>query len=257
LGLSWSRILSGTTNKEIKQEFLLDAYMKESYIVWLVGIAIVVALVVTGIQFGLEQQSPARGFVDTETTISTSTPEASDDSDSEAGQDGGGEVEDGEKDGKRTPRSNIALSPYSVYIGFASSVGTSSQSVLQQEVSHVVVGYEWEALPFSPMFSTAILPNWDDSEEGKQKAYTVHVWDEDSYTVLGTFSSADEIKFPREGLRGASRFKVTGIDPELRICPGDRSFTWDMRFTLEGQLGLIRTPITQDLPQNETCRMRR
>lgn len=151
---------------------------------------------------------------------------------------------------------NIITTPYSVYIGFATDVGTSSEEVLQQEVGEVVVGYEWEVLFRSPMFSTVVLPAWDLSNEGQQKEYTVQVWDEDSYMLLGNYTSFEEIKFPREGLRGASRFKVTGIDPALRICPGDRSFIWDVRFTFEGQLGLIRTPITQDLPQGETCRIR-
>ena len=153
---------------------------------------------------------------------------------------------------------SITISPYSVYIGFATSVGTSSKSLMQKEVSEVVIGYEWEALPPSPMFSTITLPEWDASEQGQQKEYAVYIFDENSYTLLGSYTSSEDIKFPRDGLQGASRFKITGIDPALGICPGDRSFTWEnVRFTFEGPLGLIRTPITQDLSSGETCHRRK
>ena len=146
-------------------------------------------------------------------------------------------------------------SPYAVYLGFASSVGTSSESFMRQEVSEVVVGYEWEALTKSPTFTTVVLPQWDSSDAGLEKEYVVHVWDREteSFVFFGNFPPAEDIKLPREGLLATQKFRVTGIDPSLRICPGDRSFTWQLRFAVEGEFGLVRTPITQALPSGETC----
>jgi hypothetical protein len=156
------------------------------------------------------------------------------------------------------PVINIPTSPYSVYIGFASSMATSSSSVLEQEVSEVVIGYEWESLPKSPGFATVVLPEWDPSKSGQEK-YEVSVWDEksDSYKLLGSYPSSEEIKLPREGfIITTKRFKVLNIDPVFRVCPGDRSFTWDFRFTAKDDYSLVRTPITQPLPQGELCQMR-
>jgi hypothetical protein len=82
-----------------------------------------------------------------------------------------------------------------------------------------------------------------------EKTYEVYVWDRESgaYVLQGEYPAGQEIEFPREGARGANKFKVLGIDPGLRICPGDRHFNWEARFTLPGSVGLVRTPIVQEL----------
>lgn len=149
---------------------------------------------------------------------------------------------------------SIVTTPYSVYIGFAADIGTSSADLMDEEVDEVVIGYEWEALPGSQMFATVLFPLWDQTET----EYTLQVWNEESvsYEVFGSYPSGEEIEVPHTGLIGTSRFKVTDIDPALRICPGDRSFTWEVRFTFDGSLGLVRTPITQKLPTGEMCQMR-
>jgi len=150
---------------------------------------------------------------------------------------------------------NIPISPYTVYIGFAEEIGMSNSAFMGLEVGEAVIGYEWEALPGGQLFATVMLPKWSEEDE----EYEVHVWNEEtgSYDVLGTYPAGEEIEFPTEGFVGPSRFKVTGIDPALRICPGDRSFNWALRFTFEGRLGLVRIPITQELAPGETCQMRR
>lgn len=139
---------------------------------------------------------------------------------------------------------SIGLSPYSIYIGFAVRFGTSSEAVLNKEVSQMVVGYEWEALPGSPLFDSVELPQWG----APDAQYEVQVWDEASstYLSLGSHPAGEEVEFPRDGLIGPSKFKVLGISPALRVCPGDRSFTWKVRFTFGGNVGLVRTPLTQD-----------
>lgn len=159
---------------------------------------------------------------------------------------------------KPTGGPSIATSIYTVYIGFAASFGTSSEAVMRQEVSKAVIGYELEALPESPTFDSATLPRWDPSEAGLEKKYEVYLWDENTntYQLFGSYPALEEIQFPREGFKGQTRFKVLGIPPALRVCPGDRSFNWAARFTLPLQLGLVRTPITQELLPWETCRMR-
>jgi hypothetical protein len=147
--------------------------------------------------------------------------------------------------------------PYTVYLGYATEFGTSSPEVLQKEVAKVVVGYEWEALPDSAMFDSITIPMFDPNEGHD---YKVHVWDReaDRYILLGEYEAGRPVEFPREDLNGPRRFKVLGIDPGLRLCPGDRSFTWSFRFTFPVSWGVIRTPITQDLLvlPPETCRMR-
>ena len=247
--------------------------MENKYIFWISGIVIVAALVVFGVRYVSDDQ-PIDSQNESSTTTQTVTTTLSQSPSSQEDRTDNGTISEREGESnavqeaskkRAIPEPSIAISPYSVYIGFATSVGTSSESLMQKEVSKVVIGYEWEALLWSPMFSTVTLPEWAVgpehsegilSEDGQQKEYSVYVWDKDSYILLGDYSLSDEIKFPRDGLRGASRFKFTGIDPALGICPGDRSFTWNVRFTFSGTLGLIRTPITQDLPQGETCRMR-
>lgn len=145
---------------------------------------------------------------------------------------------------------------YSIYIGLAKDLDTATETPEPAEVNEVVVGYEWEVLLGSPFFATIALPEWD--PENQSATYAVSVWDDlsQSYMLLDSYHSKTEIEFPRDGFAGARVFKVTGIDPDLRICPSDRSFTWDARFTFEGDLGLVRTPITQKLPEGETCRLR-
>jgi hypothetical protein len=148
----------------------------------------------------------------------------------------------------------IPTNEYTVYHGFTAEFEGASEPV-SAEVGEVVVGYEWEAMFPSPLFATVSLPEWDASGSDE---YTVEVWNDDSssYEVLGKFRSGVEITFPREGFYGGRIFKVTGIDPNLRICPGDRSFNWNVSFTFESEMGLIRTPITQALPAGETCTLR-
>ena len=149
----------------------------------------------------------------------------------------------------------IETTPYTAYLGFAKDIDGASEPAAE-EVGEVVVGYEWEALVNSQLFASMVLPVFDPSDESAE--YDIEVWNEESqsYEVLGNFPAGEEVDFPREGFAGATRFKVTGIDPALRICPGDRSFTWDARFTFEGELGLIRTPIIEPLLGGQTCRLR-
>jgi len=129
-----------------------------------------------------------------------------------------------------------------------------------QEVGKAVVGYEWEAVDLSPPFDSVSLPQWDPKDTDLSTRYEVHVWENGAtgYTVLGSYPTGEEINFPREDLNGPHRFKVLGIDPKLRICPGDRSFTWSFRLTYPDikRTAVVRTPITVDLPQGEKCEMR-
>ncbi len=157
---------------------------------------------------------------------------------------------------KSATQPTIALSQYTVYLGSAISLGTSSESVMRQQVSKVVIGYEWETTPKNLMFDSVVLPQWDPSETGGEREYEVYVWEDGAYTLLGRHAPQKEIQFPRDGLNGPRRFKVVGIDPALLVCPGDRSFTWSMRFTYPGEVGLVRTPITQELWPWGTCHMR-
>ena len=237
--------------------------MENKYIFWISGIVIAAALVVFGVRYVSDDQpidSQGESSVITQTLEAIPPQESVSSEDKTDGiaseQESKSNTEQDSPKEENVPKPSIVVTPYSVYIGFATSMGTSSESLMKTEVSKVVIGYEWEALPWSPMFSTVTLPEWDVSKEGQQKEYSVYIWDKDSHVLLGGYTLLKDIKFSRDGLRGASRFKVTGINPALGICPGDRSFTWSVRFTFLGTLGLIRTPITQDLPQGETCRMR-
>ncbi len=153
---------------------------------------------------------------------------------------------------------NIATTSYSVFLGFAVNVGTSSADLMTREVREAVIGYEWEALSESQLFASVVLPEWDTTKEGEDTEYKVEAWDSEKseYILVGQFPSLEEVDFPRDGLIGPSRFKVTGINSNLLICPGDRSFNWDIRFTFGGQLGLVRTPITQKLSFWQKCEMR-
>lgn len=183
---------------------------------------------------------PGEGIVPQEPAASSTEPEANGSQTATQGSSG----------------PSILTTPYSVYLGFASEFGTSSEAVLKEEVPKTVIGYEWESLGIV-MFDSVVLPAWDPNSAGE---YEVSVWNEESntYEALGTFSSGEEVQFPRNQLEGPRRFKVMGIDPALRICPGDRSFNWSVKFTFNADMGLVRTPITQDLltlpPEN--CRMR-
>ncbi|MDP4020461.1 MAG: hypothetical protein Q8P58_00245 [Candidatus Adlerbacteria bacterium] len=152
----------------------------------------------------------------------------------------------------------ITTTPYSVYLGGAAAFGTSSEALMREEVSQVVIGYEWESLISSPMFDSATLPQWDPNDTNFQNIYEVYVWDLETngYILLGEYPAGTEIQFPRDGLTGPYKFKVLGIDPVLRVCPGDRSFTWSMRFTFPGDISIVRTPITQNLLFSEKCQMR-
>ncbi len=151
----------------------------------------------------------------------------------------------------------IATTPFSVYIGKATAFGTSSPTLMGQEVSQVVVGYEWESLASSPMFDSVSLPQWDPADTGAQK-YQVYIWNEEenSYRLLGAYPVGQEIQFPRDDLNGPRRFKVLGINPALLVCPGDRSFVWSFRLTYPGSMSIVRTPITEPLPVSQTCEMR-
>lgn len=150
---------------------------------------------------------------------------------------------------------SIETTSHTVYIGFAEDIEGATEPTAE-EVNEVVVGYEWEALPRSQMFASVILPEWD--TENTEAEYLVESWDEEteSYISLGAFPFGEEINFPRDGFVGSTRFKVTGIDPKLRICPGERSFTWVTRFTFDGRRGLVRTPITEILPPGQTCTLK-
>lgn len=149
---------------------------------------------------------------------------------------------------------SIAVTPYTVYMGFAKDIeGAAPPS--EKAGNEVVVGYEWEALPNSQMFASVVLPAWD--PENRKRRYTLDSWDAEAgvYLRLGKFPSGQEIDFPRKEFVGSTRFRVLGIDPALGICPGDRSLSWDARFTFDGQLGLVRTPITETLAAESTCQL--
>lgn len=219
------------------------------------GIALVLAAILVFLFLG-NNRGPLDSGDPAPDQQATSTPEDT------AGNETGSGAGSNDTNATSTRPSKIAkptipTSPYTVYIGFAAQVGTSSAELMNKAVGEAVVGYEWEALPWSQVFDSVVLPDWDEQGE-----YEVLVWETDeegkngSYTSLGTFSEGDTVQFPREGFAGALRFKVLGIDPALRICPGDRSFNWQAAFTFEGNLGLVRTPITKKLPAGELCELR-
>lgn len=218
------------------------------------GVAIILILIISGVYYISRTQQPV--------TESMNEPPQEQSNDSEqsemtegsvSGVESGNDIEGntGEDNNVQTP--SIDITPYTVFLGFTEDFDIASEPA-SGKVDKAVVGYEWEAIFPSPLFATISLPAWDTSGT----TYTVSTWNEDtaSYEHLGQFPAGEEIEFPREGFLGARKFKVTGIDPALRICPGDRVFTWDARFTFEGDIGLIRTPITENLPDGETCQIR-
>lgn len=152
----------------------------------------------------------------------------------------------------------IPLTPYTVYLGKAVAFGTSSPLLMGQELGQAVIGYEWESVDPSPMFDSVSLPQWDSADTQLQNTYEVYVWDDtkSQYVLLGAYPRGQEIQFPREKQNGPRKFKVLGINPALRICPGDRSFTWSFRLTSLAPMSIVRTPVVQTLPFPETCQMR-
>jgi cytoskeletal protein RodZ len=227
---------------------------------FLIIVAILLAVLVVGAYYLLSSSQPSseeeavstvEEGVATDEATSTDSVEIAPTANAETATPTISEVTETQEENTLKP--SISTTPYSVYIGFATDIGTSSAALMGAETGEVVTGYEWEALPGSQLFSDITLPLWGSSEA----RYTVQVWDEEleTYTVLGDFPSGVEIEFPRDDFVGPSRLKITGIDPALRICPGDRSFSWDVRFTFAGEMGLVRTPITQTLSLGETCEL--
>jgi hypothetical protein len=205
------------------------------------GALLIIAAIVAAAVFGVSKkaQAPAPAATSTPPQSATSTPPQ---------EPPPPEPAEGEEGGP-----SITLTPYTVYLGFATRYGTSSRELMGYEGTQVVVGYEWESLPDSPMFDSVELPQWGEEDT----EYEIEVWDDGAaaYVLLGEFPAGEEVQFPRDGLNGPRKFKVTGISPTLRICPGDRSFNWQVRFTFPWDIGLVRTPITQDLLV-VSCKMR-
>lgn len=147
----------------------------------------------------------------------------------------------------------IETNEYSVYLGFAEKLNPNEE-MEATEVPYIVTGYEWEALLPGPGFGSITLPVWD--TENKKTTYTVEGWEFEEYTTIGDFKANEKIDLPQETLGGFRRLKVTGIDPELKVCPTDRSFTWGSQFSFSGDFGLVRTPIIEPLPAGELCELR-
>ncbi|MCA9354749.1 MAG: hypothetical protein KC877_04480 [Candidatus Kaiserbacteria bacterium] len=107
----------------------------------------------------------------------------------------------------------------------------------------ITVGYIWRSFEGSPKFKSLRIPIWDFS--AMENEYQVDVWNGNSFVFYKNAKPlADEIIFP-EG--GVSQFRVTGIDPEYGICPGERSrFTWMVTFATDGTFNGERVPITID-----------
>jgi hypothetical protein len=119
---------------------------------------------------------------------------------------------------------------------------------------NIVIGYEWISDPDSPNFASVQLPFWGmlEFEDFTDREYTVEIWNDDNYSFFKTGTLLEEVIFPDDGVQ---RFKVTGINTDLRICPGDKSkYTWGLKFSSDGIFRGKRIPILKDTSlENQKC----
>ncbi len=125
----------------------------------------------------------------------------------------------------------------------------------QDEIHKVVVGYEWISNPGSPKFASTTIPMFWFSEDSnwEEKEYGVYIWQEDDYVFYKSIKSTGSVSFPSGGI---SKFKVIGIDPKHRVCPGARGYMFAMYFTESGMFDGVRVPITELSPSNLPCKKR-
>lgn len=133
------------------------------------------------------------------------------------------------------------------------TLATSSQKNMGTD-SLVATGFVWESKPNRPKFASVMLPIWgfDRDSNWNKKEYKIEIWDGGKYVFYKTTIPAHAITFPNGGV---SKFRITGIDTKLKICPMEKDiYTWMLTFTKSGQFEGVRTPITEDLsPQGEKC----
>ncbi len=70
----------------------------------------------------------------------------------------------------------------------------------------------------SPNFLSVSLPRlgiYVGKDDSKTK-YTIDIWDGNQFTFYAEALPGEEVVFPQGGVY---EFRVTGIDPEFKICP--------------------------------------
>lgn len=122
--------------------------------------------------------------------------------------------------------------------------------------SEVAIGYEWSSPEGSPKFSVVQMPLWGLNQDmnAMNVLYTIEIWNGYEFVFFKESTIMNEIIFP-EG--GVSKFRVTGINPDYLICPGERGvFPWGIKFASDGIFTGERRTLTKDLSsEGKTCRL--
>lgn len=80
--------------------------------------------------------------------------------------------------------------------------------------------------------------------ENLQQEYTVDIWENNQYSFFGKIKQREVLVFPESGIE---KFRVTGISPELKLCPATRNIFWGLKFTRDGKVNIDKRPITVDI----------
>jgi hypothetical protein len=112
----------------------------------------------------------------------------------------------------------------------------------------VVIGYELELVGDSNTFTSVTIPDFTNGQAEKTKQYELFSYEDDKYRSLGKFNAGEKINLSDYKVK---RLKLTGIDKNLKICPADRGFFWQVTFEKPEILDMVRTPITEDLSAAE------
>lgn len=152
---------------------------------------------------------------------------------------------------KNEPVQNKVLKPNPT----TTETNTKTQDKLEPKTSIIVpevaIGYVWSSDEGSPKFKSVMIPIYSLQKEYLDDLYLIEIWDGDKFVSFKSTPVLTEVTFP-EG--GVSKFRVTGLSPDLSICPGARGYTWAIKFVSEGTFKGDMLPITQDVSaQGKTC----
>lgn len=128
----------------------------------------------------------------------------------------------------------------------------SYQDLSVTDSKQVVAGYLWHSYKGSPNFLSVSLPRlgiYVGKDDSKTK-YTIDIWDGNQFTFYAEALPGEEVVFPQGGVY---EFRVTGIDPEFKICPGDRGYIWGIKFVSSGRFEGARIPLGRKKDAGKVC----
>ena len=134
---------------------------------------------------------------------------------------------------------------------------TNTQNELESKAPiigpEVVIGYVWTSYDGSPRFSSVMVPIFSIDQEHLNDQYSIEIWDGSKFVFYKNTTMLKEVTFPSGGV---TKFRVTGISPDLSICPGTRGYTWGIKFVTAGTFKGDQLSITKDVSsEGKTCRI--